>query len=144
MSGRAWIPSDEKILQEWLGKLPEGNVSREHMREICEKLNRSDHAIYSKIRRMTLYTPQKVISEPLIAQAGTGVLEAEVARLKHQVEELTSYRKIPTRAFEGEWIKMGVVSDTHMGSLYERLDLLNGAYDVFEQQNIHYLPQLHI
>jgi predicted phosphodiesterase len=38
--------------------------------------------------------------------------------------------------FEGDVFKFGVTSDNHLGSKYERLDVLNAAYDTFEKQGI--------
>ncbi len=39
--------------------------------------------------------------------------------------------------FNNGWIKFGVVSDTHLNSKYERMDVLNSLYDIFEGENIH-------
>jgi hypothetical protein len=37
---------------------------------------------------------------------------------------------------KGETIKFGFVTDNHLGSRYERLDVLNSLYDLFEQEGI--------
>jgi len=38
--------------------------------------------------------------------------------------------------FKGGRIKIGAVSDTHLGSIYERLDVLNALYDIFQREGI--------
>jgi predicted phosphodiesterase len=37
---------------------------------------------------------------------------------------------------QGEWIKFGFVTDNHLGSKYERLDVLNRAYEHFQEVGI--------
>jgi predicted phosphodiesterase/transposase-like protein len=37
---------------------------------------------------------------------------------------------------DGEWIRFGAVSDTHLCSNYERLDALNALYDLYEREGI--------
>lgn len=44
--------------------------------------------------------------------------------------------KLDDYHFNGEWIKFGFITDNHLGSRYERLDVLNTAFDVFEQEGI--------
>jgi len=41
-----------------------------------------------------------------------------------------------TRTHVGRSFKIGVVSDTHLASKYERLDVLTAAYDLFEKEGI--------
>ncbi len=45
-------------------------------------------------------------------------------------------QQIPVKAYKGRWYKFGYVSDTHLCSSYERLDVLNAAYKVFRQEGI--------
>ena len=44
--------------------------------------------------------------------------------------------KIPMEIFNNSWIKFGVISDPHLNSKYQRLDVLNHAYDIFESEGI--------
>ncbi len=45
--------------------------------------------------------------------------------------------KIDTQDYFGDdWIRCGVVADTHLVSKYERLDVLNALYDVFQKEGI--------
>lgn len=38
--------------------------------------------------------------------------------------------------FGNDWIRLGVIADTHLVSKYERLDVLNALYDVYEKEGI--------
>lgn len=40
------------------------------------------------------------------------------------------------RLKEGGWLRFGVLGDTHLGSVKQRLDILNTAYDHFEAEGI--------
>ena len=44
--------------------------------------------------------------------------------------------KIDIEPFFSNWIRFGIVSDTHLNSKYERLDVLNALYDIFEREEI--------
>jgi len=44
--------------------------------------------------------------------------------------------EIPMEIYHNKWIKFGVISDTHLNSKYERLDILNYAYDIFQEEGI--------
>lgn len=41
-----------------------------------------------------------------------------------------------SKLYAGEWYKFGFVTDNHLGSRYERLDVLNAAYDRFEREGV--------
>ena len=47
-----------------------------------------------------------------------------------------TYNTISIEPFYNRWIKFGVVSDTHLNSKYERLDILNSLYDIFQKEGI--------
>ena len=38
--------------------------------------------------------------------------------------------------FGDDWLRFGIVADTHLVSKYERLDVLNALYDVFQKEGI--------
>jgi len=44
--------------------------------------------------------------------------------------------EIPMKVYHNKWIKFGVISDSHLNSKYERLDILNYAYDIFKEEGI--------
>lgn len=49
----------------------------------------------------------------------------------------TGFTRIPLEHFkDGKWFRHGLVSDTHICSTYQRLDVLNAAYDHFEAEGI--------
>jgi predicted phosphodiesterase len=135
MGGYAWKPNEEDEVLNWYKRVCEAGVKDSDWEEIAKKINRPSHAIRSKLFRLGYrHIPKIPISTPMLED--TTALTKEVTRLRQQVSELTSYRKIPTHSFEGDWVKVGIISDTHIGSLYERLDLLDGAYSVFEKEGI--------
>ena len=43
---------------------------------------------------------------------------------------------IPMKIYQNGWIRFGVISDTHLGSKYERLDVLNNAYNIFALEKV--------
>ena len=63
-------------------------------------------------------------------------LEEENRRLRIQLRNLTSGERIPLHKFGGDWIRFGVLSDTHLGSYYAHLDLLHLAYRFYEKEGI--------
>jgi predicted phosphodiesterase len=44
--------------------------------------------------------------------------------------------KIDIAPFYNRWIKFGAISDTHLNSKYQRLEVLNALYDIFEREGI--------
>ncbi len=63
-------------------------------------------------------------------------LQEKNERLTAQVDELAQGKKISVHKFKGNWIKFGVVSDTHLGSLYDDIELLETAYSVFQKEGV--------
>jgi len=47
-----------------------------------------------------------------------------------------SPKKIDLKIFQDGWFRCGVVGDTHLASLYERLDILETIYDIFQSAGI--------
>lgn len=60
----------------------------------------------------------------------------ENKRLKIQIKKLTYGERIPLHKFDGDWIRFGILSDTHLGSHYAHLDLLDMAYQFYEKEGI--------
>lgn len=61
---------------------------------------------------------------------------SRVHALETQIKELQQFRKIHTSYFYNDTARFGLVSDTHLGSLYCAMDNLEAAYDVFEKEGI--------
>jgi predicted phosphodiesterase len=45
-------------------------------------------------------------------------------------------KQMKLKTLDGKWFGFGFLTDTHLGSKYERRDLLNVAYKVFKQEGI--------
>ena len=43
---------------------------------------------------------------------------------------------IPKKHMDGQWYRFGITSDNHLGSKYERMDVLNALYDIFAEEGI--------
>jgi len=56
--------------------------------------------------------------------------------LERQIQELLKRDTIPVHAFQGKKVKIGIISDTHIGSLYARLDVLQVAYRMFKSEGV--------
>ena len=50
-----------------------------------------------------------------------------------------SFKPISIGALEKTHIKFGIVSDTHLGSKFQQLSILKGAYDEFDKQNVDFV-----
>lgn len=48
-----------------------------------------------------------------------------------------AHKVVDTSKFENETYRIGFVSDNHLGSNKERLDVLEALYDIFEKEGIH-------
>lgn len=84
-------------------------------------------------------SPKRVAEELKALESGGYNIEVD----PHQNLELSS--SIPKREnlklntndyFGDDWIRFGLVADTHLCSKYSRLEVLNALYDVFERENL--------
>jgi len=53
-----------------------------------------------------------------------------------QILELLKKNVIPVHQYHGDIVRFGIVSDTHIGSLYEHSDVLRLAYKIFREEGI--------
>ncbi len=60
----------------------------------------------------------------------------DIAKYHLSPDAAESVHIINTSDYFGNEVKFGIVSDTHLGSKYERLDVLNTLYDVFAKEKI--------
>jgi hypothetical protein len=51
-----------------------------------------------------------------------------------KIEEMKP--EIPVHKYYGDLVRIGVVGDTHLGSIYENVNLLKVAYDLFKEEGI--------
>jgi biotin operon repressor len=80
------------------------------------------------------------IAEALEALKTQGVNVAvnpeEKLELATTIEKQAPVRLNTDDYFGDNWVRFGLVADTHLASKYERLDVLNALYDVFEREGI--------
>lgn len=114
------LNADSPILRMEIIKLIKGNGK--HVSEIATTL-----CIKEK-------TVENIISS--LVDSGYSIsLHGNFAKLSKGIPELTPIKINPSRTW-GRELKFGVVSDTHLGSHNERLDVLNFAYDDFSKNGI--------
>jgi predicted phosphodiesterase len=112
--------------------------------QAADRLNITRGAVY---RRVNSQRAKRIISTAKQDPAELGYLEKEVedvlfeqykhiAALETQIKELVQFRQIHTSYFYQDTVKFGLVSDTHMGSLYAGQDMLEAAYDVFAAEKV--------
>lgn len=63
-------------------------------------------------------------------------LEEDKLFLKKQIDQISKPQKLFVSDYYGEKIKIGVISDTHIGSLYSNMELLNMLYKVFKKEKV--------
>lgn len=80
-----------------------------------------------------------VPDKPGVAVVGTEAwreARAENRILRQQVHDLRRRGQASICDWNGDVLRLGIVSDTHLGSLYENPDLLEAAYDVFAEERV--------
>lgn len=65
---------------------------------------------------------------------GGSNLEAENKRLEEQINNILREKAIHWYPAEMDKVRIGVLSDTHIGSIYDNIKFLNFAYEVFEKE----------
>ncbi|MCH7534170.1 MAG: metallophosphoesterase family protein [Bacteroidetes bacterium] len=115
-----------------------------------EKLNALEDSLLGAIKKVNIDVltladqfdvGPKTIRDTLYSLHNKGyniqVKEGEVPTVE-LYKELTPPKPlvIPVKDFFGGEIKFGAISDTHLGSKYERMDVLNALYDIFEKEGI--------
>lgn len=59
-----------------------------------------------------------------------------IEQLEKQIDYLIKRNRVTDYNYEGDVVRIGVISDTHLGSIHENLDLLNAAYETFRREGI--------
>lgn len=129
-----WTPKEETELRDWLKK---GKGDRD---AICKSLNRNWHSVAGHIGILGLKAPALPHASTYVSSKGSskGSKEEslEIARLQAQIQDLTERKRISIHNFYDQKIKVGLIGDSQMGSLYERIDILEAAYDAYEKEGI--------
>jgi len=108
--------------------------------ELCTTIQGNDKTIrctieylcHQGILERVSYKPVKV----QLCQNKNIDLEKENQRLHKQLDLLTKHGKITSYNFQGKTLRFGALGDTQLCSRYEKLDLLEAAYDFFEAEGI--------
>jgi len=124
-----WTDKDIKVLEKWAKS---GSLDRD---TICKKLGRRWHPINCKINLLGLDTPQNK-KDAYVQKEMDKTKDEEIQRLHKQIKELNRHKNIVAHKFFDKVVRIGVVTDTHMGSMYHRKDVLDAAYDTFEREGI--------
>lgn len=61
-------------------------------------------------------------------------LNDEVIVVPKDIPVITEPVIIPVKFTKGQWFRFGAVGDNHLGSKYERVDVLNRLYDIYERE----------
>jgi len=65
--------------------------------------------------------------------------EAELQAIANGCRILPSVQKTPTLNFDGQHIKIGVMSDTHLGSVYTSENYLYKAFEEFKKEKVDFM-----
>jgi hypothetical protein len=72
-----------------------------------------------------------------LAESGLNVkLAADVATIEKSVPQGCTVVVDARDFFDGEWHKFGLVSDTHLCSRWQRIDVLEALYDIFKREGV--------
>ena len=116
-AGRTRITLEDKIF-----KLLSGGKKKRSVEEISNLFN----VCVKKVKDALKKLEQKDVIIDVIDDRIT--LGQSIAPLAPQ--------SIPMKIYNNSWIKFGVISDPHLNSKYQRLDVLNHAYDIFEKEGV--------
>ena len=78
--------------------------------------------------------PSKVLSDNVAKIAVIGVGGGGCNMINHMINE--GSHKIDLSKYENKTYKFGVVADNHLNSKFERLDVLDALYDIYEKEGI--------
>lgn len=103
-----------------INQLTELRGQGKSLAEITKAMGRTREAIRSKLRGMNLPKAEKKMP------------------VKHDVElEAPAFGYLPLKVIDGsDWVRFGLVSDTHLCCKEERLDALHSQYDLFAKEGI--------
>lgn len=138
-----WTKGEEKLL---LQATEGGTIDKE---DLVEKIGLNWNRIRCKLYQMGIQVKNlkpagaeltnKIILVPPNEEKDekeNNEKDLEIEKLKGQIRELLSRKRIHAHKFFDKQIRIGLLGDTQLGSLYERLDVLEAAYDVFEREGI--------
>lgn len=152
-----------KRIQEKLGTTVSVDAVRKRYRSLglpnkrdntqSEKFNNDIDTLSSKLYELLLSTKKKWTTRELTDYFNCGItaIEKAVEKLDHESKNLyytpdgveiskevakSEPTNIDQKHLDGEWFKFGFVTDNHLGSRYERLDVLKALYDIYEEEGV--------
>lgn len=113
------IPEDRQKLKDQIVNLIKKPTS---LTELCNKVDKPPKVV-------------NVILEELKNEKFNVLITDDIVELSGKIKEGGKHR-IDLRAFENKMYKIGFIGDNHLGSKWERLDVLHSLYDIFEKEGI--------
>lgn len=115
--------SDAELETDILKKLKRGEAS---IVDLCNQFDKGPNSIKEIIT--ALYNKGYNINS---------FIEGDIEKIGITKDVLpTKPISINPKRFFGNRVKLGFIGDNHLGSRYERLDVLNALYDIFEKEGI--------
>lgn len=72
-----------------------------------------------------------------VRQSGYNVLVTDdAAEVPKEVERQTDPMRIDVERFEGKTLRFGLTADNHLCSKYERMDVLNALFDIWQSEGV--------
>lgn len=62
--------------------------------------------------------------------------DSQIAHLQQQIRDMRERKRVHVHDFFDQKVLAGIITDTQIGSLYSRLDILEAAYDIFEHEGV--------
>ena len=123
-----------KISKLKLNKIPPNprEILKDQIKKLL-KLPRTIHEIANQLDKSPRET-ESLINE-LREEKYNIVLKDDLVELSNSMQ-VGAVKRIDISAYENKTYKFGVISDNHLNSKYERLDVLNSVYDIFQQEGI--------
>lgn len=82
------------------------------------------------------------LAEELRGEAKNVILGEDGVELQRALPQGTTFTRIDTKKFEGKKFKYGVTADNHLCSYYERLDVLEALFDIWQKEGVTEVLQL--
>ena len=108
--------------------------------EACEYFNITPETIArykreARIRGLSLNVEQSAVMKQIVAQYS----DSELKAIAKGGRVMAGMDKVPIVDFSGQKIRIGAISDTHIGSIYTNPDYLFQAYEQFEKEGVEFV-----
>jgi predicted phosphodiesterase len=123
-----------RTVYSWKEKLMQNEFKDEEIKDFLESQKRANIVEVSNKFDVSIAHIQGIISKLQNEGKLIDVVGEQIQRFSTMPSG--TIQKIDIQPFFNKWVRFGVVSDTHLNSKYERLDVLNALYDSFEEEGI--------